>query len=178
MGDKAGILPTELGMLTPLLWRDGDIVGTTLPPKAGAPPVAGLLGEICHCPGGGGVPQELLELVLLRWLNPVVVVGGVPPSMNCTLGGESWHISGTLVNGGAEILRVAVRCRAAAGDLGLASGLTLACLRTPPGLCSGTNPASLSSGSGPRVEPPEAELIPDMAETESPDRLLERTKLA
>jgi hypothetical protein len=124
------------------------------------------------------LPQELLELVLLRWLNPVVVVGGVPPRMNCTLGGESWHISGTLVNGGAEILRVAVRCRAAAGDLGLASGLTRACLRTPPGLCSGTNPAGLSSGRGPRVEPPEAELIPDMAETESPDRLLERTKLA
>ena len=59
MGDKAGILPTELGMLTPLLWRDGDIVGTTLPPKAGAPPVAGLLGEICHCPGGGGVPKKI-----------------------------------------------------------------------------------------------------------------------
>lgn len=58
MGDKAGILPTELGMLTPLLWRDGDIVGTTLPPKAGIPPVAGLLGEICHCPGGGGVPKK------------------------------------------------------------------------------------------------------------------------
>ena len=59
MGDKAGILPTELGMLTPLLWRDGDIVGTTLPPKAGIPPVAGLLGEICHCPGGGGVPKKI-----------------------------------------------------------------------------------------------------------------------
>ena len=56
MGDKAGMLPTDVGMLTPLL-RDGDIVGTTLPPpKAGAPPVAGLLGEICHCPVGGGVP--------------------------------------------------------------------------------------------------------------------------
>jgi hypothetical protein len=82
MGDNAGMLPTEVGMLTPLL-RDGDIVGTTLPPpKAGAPPVAGLLGEICHCPGGGGVPQELLELVRLLWLNPVVVVGGVPPNVN------------------------------------------------------------------------------------------------
>ena len=65
MGDKAGILPTELGMLTPLLWRDGDIVGTTLPPKAGAPPVAGLLGEICHCPGGGGVPKKKCSLFKL-----------------------------------------------------------------------------------------------------------------
>ena len=76
--------------------------------------------------------------------------------------------------GGAEILRVAVRCRAAAGDLGLASGLTRACLRIPPGLCSGRStptPASLSSGRGPRVEPPEAELMPDMAETESPKNI-------
>ena len=63
MGDKAGILPTELGMLTPPLWRDGDIVGTTLPPKAGAPPVAGLLGEICHCPGGGGVPKKIKNVL-------------------------------------------------------------------------------------------------------------------
>ena len=124
------------------------------------------------------LPQELLELVRLLWLNPVVVVGGVPPRVNCTLGGESWHISGI---GGADTLRVAVRCLVA-GDLGLARGLTRACFRTPPGLCSGRSPlmppASLSSGRGPRVEPPEAELIPDIAETESPDRLLERTKLA
>ena len=60
MGDKAGMLPTDVGMLTPLRWREGDMVGTTLPApaKAGAPPVAGLLGEICHCPGGGGVPAK------------------------------------------------------------------------------------------------------------------------
>ena len=89
--------------------------------------------------------------------------------MNCTLGGESWHISGI---GGADTLRVAVRCLVA-GDLGLARGLTRACFRTPPGLCSGLSPlippASLSSGRGPSVEPPEAELIPDMADTESPE---------
>ena len=67
MGDKAGILPTELGMLTPLLWRDGDIVGTTLPPKAGAPPVAGLFGEICHCPGGGGVPKKINQCLIISY---------------------------------------------------------------------------------------------------------------
>ena len=79
--------------------------------------------------------------------------------------------------GGHEILRLnSGRRLPAAGDLGLASGLTRACLRTPPGLCSSLStppvphPASLSSGRGPSVEPPEAELMPDMADTESPKK--------
>ena len=66
MGDRAGMLPTDVGILTPLRWREGDMVGTTLPAKKGAPPVAGLLGEICHCPGGGGVPVKLRHKVLLK----------------------------------------------------------------------------------------------------------------
>lgn len=84
MGDKAGIFPTDEGMDIPGL-RDGDMVGTTL----AAPPVAGLLGEICHWPTGGGVPQEELELVRLRCPKVAAAVGGVPPSVKVTFGGES-----------------------------------------------------------------------------------------
>ena len=45
-------------------------------------PWVGLLGEICHCTGGGGVPQELLELVRRRW------PGGGAPMVNWTAGGD------------------------------------------------------------------------------------------
>ena len=63
------------------------------------------------------------------------------------------------------------------GDFGLLLGLdmedALARLVTA-GLASGRAP---SSGNGPKVDPPEAELTPDMADMESPLLLLERTKL-
>jgi hypothetical protein len=90
---------------------------------------------------------------------------------------STWQMSGM---GGAENRRVlAVEAAAvpgiglAVGDLGLVAGLpSRVCFALPsPG------GAILSSGSGPRVEPPEAELTPDMAETESPLRLRERTRL-
>ena len=143
-------------MFTPDL-LDGDcILGTTF----AAWPVAGELGEICHCPGGGGVPQLELEEVLRLWPKVACVAGGVP-SVNCTLGGDNWQISG--IAGGAETFRI----------VGL-SGMTRACFRTPAGLCS----IRRSSGNGPKVDPPEAELMPDMAETESPERDLDLTKEA
>ena len=79
MGDKAGILPTEDGMLTPVndIRLDGEcimMVGLeagaaaedALAAEHNLSAVAGLLGEICHCPGGGGVPQLELELVRRR----------------------------------------------------------------------------------------------------------------
>lgn len=81
--------------------------------------------------------------------------------------------------GGAEIF-LATSGRAV-GDRGLVKGLTRASFRAPAGLCSGLSifpEGSLSSGKGPKVDPPEAELIPDMAETESPDLFRDLTKLA
>ena len=75
MGDKAGILPTEDGMLTPVndIRLDGECImmvgleaGAALAAEHNLSAVAGLLGEICHCPGGGGVPQLELELVRRR----------------------------------------------------------------------------------------------------------------
>ena len=68
------------------------------------------------------MPQELLELVLLLCPPKPVVVGGVPPRVNCTLGGDNWHMSGM---GGAEIFLTPMGL--AVGDLGLVSGLTRAC---------------------------------------------------
>jgi hypothetical protein len=132
MGDNAGILPTAGGIFA---LRDGDVIMegvTTLAPNT-CPPPAGLLGDICHCTAGGGVPQELLELVRLRCPNPALV-GGVP-SVNCTLGGDNWHMSGM---GGADTLLVLVV--SFKGDLGLNIGLTRACLRSSPGLWSGRLP--------------------------------------
>lgn len=64
------------------------------------------------------------------------------------------------------------------GDLGLDAGLDkddALDLRTTAGLASCR---LRSSGRGPKVEPPLAELTPDMADTESPDLLLERIRLA
>ena len=65
------------------------------------------------------------------------------------------------------------------GDRGLVKGLMRACFRISAGLWSGGAdlPATRSSGNGPKVDPPDAELIPDMADTESQDLLLDRTKL-
>ena len=123
----------------------------------------GLLGEICHCTGGGGVPHELLELVLRRW------PGGGAPMVNWTAGGDIWQMSGI---GGAENRRVLALLLApgiglAFGVRGLDAGLPIrVCLAFPPPIG-----AILSSGKGPRVDPPLAELTPDMADTESPLRL-------
>jgi hypothetical protein len=81
--------------------------------------------------------------------------------------------------GGAEnLLDLAVETAPdmalAVGDLGLVAGLPiLVCLALPPP----TEGAILSSGSGPRVDPPLAELTPDMADTESPLRLLDLMRL-
>ena len=85
----------------------------------------------------------------------------------------SWQMSGT---GGAEIRLVFPLLPL--GDLGLEVGLDMEealARRTIAGLASWR---LLSSGSGPRVEPPLAELTPDMAETESPDLLRDRIRLA
>lgn len=61
------------------------------------------------------------------------------------------------------------------GDFGLPMGLLrdeALSLLAEAGLCR-----TPSSGSGPRVDPPLAELMPDMAEMDSPDLLLDRIKL-
>ena len=96
--------------------------------------------------------------------------------VNWTAGGDIWQMSGI---GGAENRRVfALEVAPAApvigfavGDLGLVAGLpSLVCFAFPDG-------AMRSSGSGPRVDPPLAELTPDMAETESPLLLRDRMRL-
>jgi len=96
--------------------------------------------------------------------------------VNWTAGGDIWQISGI---GGAENRRVlalladAPGIGFAEGDLGLVAGLPiLVCLALPP-----PTGAILSSGNGPRVDPPLAELTPDIAETESPLRLRDLIRL-
>lgn len=69
----------------------------------------------------------------------------------CTVGGDNLQIS---AKGGADNFRTT-------------------CFLLSPFFWTGL--AALSSGNGPKVDPPLAELIPDM--TESPDLLLERTRL-
>ena len=109
------------------------------------------------------MPHELLELVRRR------CPGGGAPMVNWTAGGDIWQMSGI---GGAEYLRVLALLLApgrglAVGVSGLVAGLPIrVCLALPPPIG-----AILSSGSGPKVDPPLAELTPDMADTESPLRL-------
>ena len=160
-------------------WRRGEDLGETV--QAGGwvggdtvqPPEAGPGGEVPHA------ELELeQELVRRLW-----ATGGVPME-NWTLGGDMEMMSGAgeaamvAPEGGAEIRRaLEVGGNCLLGDLGELAGEDMEehrGLRSRAGLgaggqprpeVGGTGPVS-SSGSGPSMEPPEAELTPDIADTE------------
>ena len=101
-------------------------------------------------------------------------------------GGVSWQMSGTAERG-AEV-RLAFCCSCCLcclpGDFGLEAGLDMEealGLLEDEGLGFAAAPApdgaTPSSGKGPRVEPPLAELTPDMAEMESPLLVLDLARL-
>lgn len=164
--------------LPDLEWRRGEDLGETV--QAGGwvggdtvqPPEAGPGGEVPHA------ELELeQELVRRLW-----ATGGVPME-NWTLGGDMEIMSGAgeapwlAPEGGAEIRRaLEVGGNCLLGDLGELAGEDMEeqrGLRSRAGLGAGgqprpeagTGPVS-SSGRGPRMEPPEAELTPDIADTE------------
>ncbi len=96
----------------------------------------------------------------------------------CVCGGDIWQMSGTADGGGAFMRRVFC---CLLGDFGLDMGLESEegrDLRAEVGLGSvPPSGATPSSGSGPRVDPPLAELTPDMAEMESPLLVLDLARL-
>ena len=154
--------------LPDLLWRRGEDLGETV--------------QVVCCGGdtvqpwpGGEVPQaeEELEQELVRCR--LTETGGVP-ILNCTFGGdiETMLGAGELLGTGTEIFRdLVLGGNCLLGDLGELAGeereeqrgrLRRAGLGT-----GGTAPEQRpppSSGRGSSIEPPEAELTPDMADTE------------
>ena len=151
--------------LPDLLWRSGEDLGETVQEVR-----SGLL-----CPGGdtvqpwpgGEVPQAEEELEQELVLCLLAETGGVP-RLNCTLGGDIEIMlgAGEPPVTGAEILRALVVVgNCLVGGLGELAGDVREEQRgrlSSPGL--GTTPSS--SGSGPSIDPPLAELTPDMADTE------------
>ena len=124
---------------------------------------------------GGELPQaeEELEQELVRCL--LAETGGVP-ILNWTFGGDIEIIfggAGELLGTGTEIFRdLVIGGNCLLGDLGELAGEEreehLGRLRRP-GLGMGAAPEQTpppSSSSGSSIEPPLAELTPDMAETE------------
>ena len=154
--------------LPDLLWRRGEDLGETV--------------QVVCCGGdtvqpwpGGGLPhaEEELEQELVRCR--LTETGGVP-ILNCTFGGdiETMLGAGELLATGTEIFRdLVLGGNCLLGDLGELAGeereeqrgrLRRAGLGT-----GGTAPEQRpppSSGRGSSIEPPEAELTPDMADTE------------
>ena len=185
MGERQGMLepPTApatpvVGILGPPVVLTGEtggrrpMVGPTAKGETGFPPMV-------NCTGGGGVVAPELLLLVLR----LCPSGGVP-MVYCVCGGDSWQMSGT-AEGGAEVRRDLAWscCWWCLGDLGLEAGLeseeALGLLEAEGLGCTAAAPngATPSSGRGPRVDPPLAELTPDMAETESPLLVLDRVRL-
>ena len=149
-------------------WRSGEERGEIWAGDRVQPPGLGPGGEVPH------VEPELEQELVLR----LCATGGVPIE-NWTLGGDREMMSGAgeVPGAGAEIfLALEVGGNCLLGDLGELAGEEREAqrgLRSRAGLGAGGQPLedtgagpSSSSGRGPRMEPPEAELTPDMADTE------------